>query len=506
MRRNTSTPPQLAVSDKISAMTTTKPNHYTLCILSLLILSLTACGGGNSKVDDTQNTDPTSYSPELELDIFSPNISSQNSLHALTTWQQVEPESGPLNLYANTQHNGQWGNETPITSTTDQDAMLVSSAINASGQAIAAWVQWDEGNRLYNVWANTYTPTTGWGSALEIDEYNQGDSLYPQVAINNNGVAIIVWSNTNTITNESRVMAQTFTFADSSWSGTNELGLGDIHISLPRIALNDNDVAIVAWSQLVSGWLSVYSNIFNGTWQSTPMALETDNSGDASAPQLALNASNQAHVIWHQSDGTNQHVWSNYYSGAEWGGPQLLDETSDIDSRHPRIAIDEQGNAFALWLEIHESKQSIWASTYGTANNWSTPKLIEENDDTNAYSPRIAINANGDPLAIWSQQALETNDAKIWTNRYDKSSEKWQSAQIYCHANNTHISNPQLTSTNDNYLVLAWEFAADEPYECEDNVVTVTEEDSDNTSEEEEAPPPLSRIQIEWLTPDFDSQ
>jgi hypothetical protein len=71
------------------------------------------------------------------------------------------------------------------------DAGTPSIAMNANGDAVAAWHQSD-GTRT-NVWANRYLAGTGWGSPSLIEIDNTGDAQYPRVGMSSNGNAIATW-------------------------------------------------------------------------------------------------------------------------------------------------------------------------------------------------------------------------------------------------------------------------------------------------------------------------
>ena len=63
-------------------------------------------------------------------------------------------------------------------------------AVDASGNAIAVWLQ-DDGTRE-DIWANRYVAGTGWGAA-ELIEVDAGLVLDPQIAVDASGNAIAVW-------------------------------------------------------------------------------------------------------------------------------------------------------------------------------------------------------------------------------------------------------------------------------------------------------------------------
>jgi hypothetical protein len=65
-------------------------------------------------------------------------------------------------------------------------------AIGDNGRAVAVWGHDNGGGTYTDVWANAYIPQVGWGTATRI---NTGSdiSINPQVAVDPNGNAVVVW-------------------------------------------------------------------------------------------------------------------------------------------------------------------------------------------------------------------------------------------------------------------------------------------------------------------------
>ena len=54
-------------------------------------------------------------------------------------------------------------------------------------------------------------------------------------------------------------------------------------------------------------------------------------------------------AVWIQHDGTYASAWANHYVvGVGWGAAALI-ETNPGDADFPRVAMDGNGNATALW-------------------------------------------------------------------------------------------------------------------------------------------------------------
>src|SRR6266850_1961866 len=86
-------------------------------------------------------------------------------------------------------------------------------------------------------------------------------------------------------------------------------------------------------------------------WQ-VAIPIESDNAGNVYAPQVAIDGSGDAMAVWAQSDGTRNNIWANRYAAASgWGTATLLETDNVGDAFDPQVAVDESGNAAAVWYQ-----------------------------------------------------------------------------------------------------------------------------------------------------------
>ncbi len=474
--------------------------HSTSTFVSLFVVSLfslSACGGSRGTTEKVDDVQANAYTPSLEYDAYSPQISAYGEDRALVVWRQNDPSR--LALYSSVLNTPSWSDTQLIVENNNEDATLARTAINTTGEAVTVWVQWN-GNR-YTIWANIYSPTLGWLGAERIDTDNTGNALYPDVAINASGEVLVIWNHSDNSLNTSRIVSNHYSQAtNSGWRGETTVSTLILHAAPPRIALNDNGFAIALWEQPRNGWTAIYSLNYNSdnteAWDDTPQPIGVNNNSHAYSPRLSMNNQGIAHSVWLQSDGSYNQVWTNRYTPASsWDESEIISLQSENNSYSPRIATDGNGNALALWQQIDEKrennsqvkiKESIWANHYTETSGWSEPQLIETNDDSNAYSPEVTFNAQGNAIAVWSQKAVHSDDSKIWLNRFTASTLEWDSAEIICHANNRHASNPKLANTQGTRTLIAWEFSGEEEYACDEK----TGKNAANS---------LQRIHIDWL-------
>lgn len=119
---------------------------------------------------------------------------------------------------------------------------------------------------------------------------------------------------------------------------------------------------------------------------------------------------------------------SRYSAASGWSASERIGETgesaADLD-----IAVDKAGNALALWLSFNGSTVPgrIMANRYiaGRGCGWSTAAPIDTNNGNAVYHPRLAIDGDGNAVAVWSRS--EDTAQSVEANRFE-----WR-APLCCH-------------------------------------------------------------------------
>jgi len=95
----------------------------------------------------------------------------------------------------------------------------------------------------------------------------------------------------------------------------------------------------------------------------------------------------------------------------QWGTAQEIDSVAD-SAIFPQLSSDPSGNAIAVWMQKHEGQYRIWTNRYDhETDNWTTASLIENTaTEGSAQYPQIAMDNNGNGLAVWKQeQGINSN-------------------------------------------------------------------------------------------------
>ena len=156
---------------------------------------------------------------------------------------------------------------------------------------------------------------------------------------------------TGTVTYDSGTMTATFTPSgffslETQYTATITTGVRDVAGN----ALN----ADYAWSFTSR----------DGAW-GTAAPIETGDSGDGSGPQIAIDSTGNGLLVWEGNDGTRSNIWAiRYVPGTGWDTPAPIETDDSGDANNPQVAVDSGGNAIAVWAQSDGTRYNIWANRF----------------------------------------------------------------------------------------------------------------------------------------------
>jgi len=279
--------------------------------------------------------------------------------------------TGNLSIWSNryTAATNSWGTAAVIESGAG-GAGSPQVAVAANGNAVAVWQQSD-GTRD-SIWANRLTAATGaWGVAALIETNDLGGAHGAQLAIDATGNATAAWVQSDGV--RDNAWASRFTAGTTNAWGTavlietDDVGSAD----LPQVAVDAGGNALVVWQQDGDASAVVTNDIWSnrytaGSGWGAAAPMETSAYRGA-GPQVALNASGNGMAVWYQLDGTRQNVYARRYTaGTGWGAVALAESHDGGDSVLPQLAINDGGAIMAVWEQLPpgSSRHDLWADGF----------------------------------------------------------------------------------------------------------------------------------------------
>lgn len=293
-----------------------------------------------------------------------PRLAMDDSGIAMAVWSQYS--SMQFSIFSDRYAVGAgWGGIELVETVNLGNAIAPQLALDGGGNAVAVWMQ--ENGTKSSIWANRYAVGAGWGIAEMItaneSAYSTGYSS-PQLAADALGNVIAVWTQYDGI--HSDIWANRYV-AGSGWGVAEKVGADDsVSASSPQVAIDAAGNAVATWSEYDGTQFNTSSSRYtiNVGW-GTPQLIGTIYSAIPTSPHVAVDVLGNAVTIWSQYDWTRWTIWTNrYVVDAGWGIAGMIETNNSENATSPQIAVDPTGNAYAVWEQYDGVRENIWAAHY----------------------------------------------------------------------------------------------------------------------------------------------
>jgi hypothetical protein len=185
--------------------------------------------------------------------------------------------------------------------------------------------------------------------------------------------------------------------ARAAWIEPVSISQLDVSAREPQIAVDASGDATAVWTSGAVGARSIRSAFrpAGGSWE-TPFNRMTSTS-DCHDPMLAVNPSGAAVVIADCEKPTVT-IRAAYRPGASWSASTEI--PGSASGKGARAAIDDEGNAVAVWTGTSSTVQTAYRPTAGA---WTAKGAIGTVGKV-TFDPNVAISPNGVALAAWREE------------------------------------------------------------------------------------------------------
>jgi hypothetical protein len=221
----------------------------------------------------------------------------------------------------------------------------------------------------------------------------------PQVGVDGDGDAIVTWTRTIDATDRDRIEARTISAAGTLGSTLNLSG--DRETGFPQIAINDSGDAIVVWSQ-ASGIRAQLLGA-DGTLGPLRSVSPADEGGDR--PSVGVDASGNGVVVWHTA--SDQILARTVSDAGVLGHTVALSIAGEGATIHPSVAVAPSGAGFAVWPQTQTpgtSKTQVAGRSISTAGVRGPLRVLTGSTDFAQNDPQVAVDADGDAIAAWTNE------------------------------------------------------------------------------------------------------
>lgn len=352
-----------------------------------------------------------------------------------------------------------WGAATVLDNSSAGQS-LPEVAVDGNGNAVVAWIQPND-NGIYHVWATRYVSGQGWGTPVQI-ETEETDTHGCQVVMDPNGNAIVAWVQMD-FHHGSNVWTALYRVG-TGWDPPSRIGNDNaITADNPRIVMDGNGNALAVWEQteLLGSiftrrlWSNRYTRVAG--W-GTPELVGPE-TGGSFTPDVAVDPVGNGIVIWAQQEspdnvGTGGRIWANRYDASRgWEIPTPIEGTFAMNVRGADVAMDAQGNAMAIWeANDYLTPSRIGSNRYEYGKGWGAGELILSDNTLMNSNPVVSMDPSGNAIVVWVSLNNAVAPESLWANRYGIRS-GWGSPQSI---GGSGVMDPQLGMDASGNGIVAW--------------------------------------------------
>ncbi len=172
--------------------------------------------------------------------------------------------------------------------------------------------------------------------------------------------------------------------------------------------------------------------------------------------KVAINNSGDIIVVWTQISGSVKNLYTKIYTKSSgWSSIKRISAgTSNVSEIN--VAINDTGDAVAVWREFYDGAWSIFARRYLKDSGWQSIKLMEHSGGNAGY-PKVKIDSSGNIVVAWIQ-----NIGAYWNlyyNRFTVSDSRWDIPRLVEFTPN-NVNRFDIDIDGSGNLIIVWQQVA----------------------------------------------
>jgi hypothetical protein len=267
--------------------------------------------------------------------------------------------------------------------------------LDDAGNIIAVWNS-DTAANINSAWANRYVPGSGWGTPVLLEGTPGGYVYDLDVAVDSAGRAVAYWLPSHN--GQPRLMSRRY-IPGSGWAPTEVVNTDDDGVgSVPHMAVRAGQAVVV-----YSGTSGIMANSHRDGWQA-PELISRGLTGYAFWPRVAINDGGDVFAVWVQrGNGPTEEIWGNARSASGvWSTPRRI-AVSTAQFTDLRLAIDPARNPMIVVKDTDGTSSAVRSGRYRSGAGWSVETLeASQSQSAAVHTPRIHVDASGSALAVWA--------------------------------------------------------------------------------------------------------
>jgi len=281
--------------------------------------------------------------------------------------------------------------------------------------------------------------------------WSSGGSFSPAIALDSSNNIHIVWSDIGPGNYE--IFYKKSIDGGVTWAPSKRLTWNSGWTGEPDIAVDSSNNIHVVWDDDTSGNYEIfYKKSTNGGVSWTTRRL-TWNTGGSYSPAISVDSSSNIHVTWFDETPGNQEI---FYKKSTNGGvswvTRRLTWNSEI-SFSPAISVDSSSNIHVTWVDDTPGNYEIYyKKSTDEGSTWSGAKRLTWNSGSSTL-PGIAVNSSDNIHVIWTDSAPGYLD--IYFRKSTDGGITWSWAKNLT-ANSGDSDSPEIALDSSNNIHVVW--------------------------------------------------
>ncbi|QDU30673.1 Bifunctional hemolysin/adenylate cyclase precursor [Anatilimnocola aggregata] len=330
------------------------------------------------------------------------------------------------------------GSRVQVNTTVVDDQSAPAIASDGAGNVLIVWQSKDtSGSGIFGQWLSAAGVKVG--SEFRLNSTIIGDQTNPDVAIDENGTAIVAWQS---VGQDGAGLGVYYTLLDTVGDdirGSEHLAnvstAGDQQSPRVSAAAFDsspgNNQFVIAWQgpgeAVTEASVEIFARRLSpaGAPQGSEFVVNSILTKDQILPDLGMDAAGNVVFVW-QSEGqsnSGSDVYTRQMTAAGnlLGSDVLVNTTKTRPQRLPSVAVDAAGNSLVSWQSQHQDGYSwgIYRQAFNAAGGRVGEEVIVNHRvEGPQTAPTVSSNATGDAVVAWLGNS-STHEPSIFAHLFD---------------------------------------------------------------------------------------
>ena len=318
-----------------------------------------------------------------------------------------------------TVRDGVWSVTNAVTDTIYQ--LAPNLPVTDDAQALITWIAINNGGHYCPTTARWFSRGAGVGAAKKLTGDDIQDCATARAAGTGDGRAVISW--------REDAGAYAITYKAGAWQSKLPLS-ANFSVYQAAVAHGPGDMVHYLEVELTGGVDAYWWNV--DKWTSDPFHVSTETV--LSDPQMAVAENGRVYAVWRARDASNYEKLSfatfepdvkKWVVAGDLKGSTSVSAGAGYERGVPSVAVDENGDAMALWIRGNGTTYQLMASRFRYAGTgWEDPNVISGALGGLPRTEPPALTFDGKTyVAAWTALVGSVNNTYV--ARFDRKSEAW---------------------------------------------------------------------------------